>query len=91
MSKVEISREDARIKYPLIPEALLLSLYRYVESRVATGDALRCILQNDLMGAISHADIHTAQALPDIARFIFNELPGECSGSRDHVRAWLGK
>jgi hypothetical protein len=53
------------------------------------GDFLRAVLSNDLMGAVGRADDDNLRALPAIASYIYNELPGNCHGSREIVSAWI--
>jgi len=78
-------------EYANIPERTISSITRYVEERVPTGGFLRAVLSNDLMGAMSKADLHNQQALPAICKYIYNRVPSGCWGSENIVNDWLKK
>ena len=84
-----IDQAQARLRYPNIPAALLVSLYAYVERRQPVGHFLTCVLSNDLLGVIQHADSQSQAALREIVEFIYNNLPTKCYGSPQIVREWL--
>ena len=73
----------------MIPQQLKAALRRYADQRIATGGFLRACLENDLLRASCAADDINAGILRDIMRHIANNLPGECWGSREKVKAWL--
>jgi len=75
--------------YVLIPPRTLQAIERYVKERIAGGDFLRSVLTNDLLGATRHADSENLAALVAIVRFLYNEVPSECWGSREAYEAWL--
>lgn len=52
------------------------------------GDFLRAVLSNNLMEAVGRADADNLRALPVIASYVYNELPGNCHGSPEIVEAW---
>lgn len=74
-----------------MPPALRASLDRYANDRVETGGFLRAILENDLCEAVCRADEINFQFLPVIVRYVYNELPAPCWGSKEKVAAWLKK
>lgn len=76
-------------KHANLPVALVDSLCHYAIQRRETGAFLRACLENNFVEAVTRADHENRRWLPEIARFIYNELPGKCWGSPEAVRAWL--
>ena len=70
-------------------EIIKESLNRYTKDRIPTGGFLTAVLENDLMGAIARADHINIQRLPEICKYIYNELPSSIWGSREKVRKHL--
>ena len=66
-----------------------LSLDRYGQIGVPTGDFLKAVLSNDLFDAYARADRENINDLPEIVQYIFNELPMKSWGSREKVEAWI--
>lgn len=73
----------------MIPDRLTSALLRYVDRRTPTGGFLRACLENDLLQAACTADDECRLCLTEIMRYIANELPGACWGSKEKVKAWL--
>lgn len=71
------------------PEHLKQGIIRYVVQGVPTGDFLRCCLQNDLKGAVGHADLESLRCLIHVVAFLHNKVPSMCWGSPAAVKAWL--
>jgi len=65
------------------------TLERYVNDRCPTGGFLHAVLSNDLMEACARADMHNQRRLPEIATYIYNNLPMISWGSPEKVDAWL--
>lgn len=78
-----------KTSYPGLADWIVASLIRYVERSVPTGDCLRAALENDFRGFFMYADEATAAQAQRIAAYLHNELPADCWGSREKVRAWL--
>jgi hypothetical protein len=72
-------------------DVLKEGLERYYYDRIPTSGFMYAVLSNDLFGALDKADSQSRQSLPDICRFIYNELPFTCWGSTAKVEAWLGE
>ena len=72
-----------------ISENLKVSLDRYANSHIRVGGFLTAVLSNDLMAAFAKADPDSIPALHGIVGYCFNEIPGDCWGSPEKVRAWL--
>lgn len=75
--------------YESIPVQTQAALHRYVENRVEPGSFLKCVLSNDLFGAIGRADDEHIETLPLICRFIYNRVPSPAWGSPTRVHMWL--
>lgn len=75
--------------YTKINPEIIDSLTRYVEQHCPTGGFLKAVLSNDLFDAVARADHENIRTIPEIAYYIYNELPDGCHGSRDKVQAWI--
>jgi hypothetical protein len=75
----------------MCPPDVRESLLRYQDKGIPTGDFLRNVLGNNLMGAVGHADMRNCAALPHICAFVYNSLDANCHGSPERVKAWLDK
>lgn len=72
-----------------IPDWVKDSLDRYVNHRIETGSFMRAVLENDLFEAINRGDKDSLEALPNIVRYIYNNVRSDCYGSPQRVREWL--
>ena len=70
-------------------EAIKESLDRYAKDRIPPGGFLKAVLENDLMSAIARADHMNRQRLPEICKYVFNELSSSIWGSREKVQNHL--
>ena len=75
--------------FDAIPEHTRGALERYVEHRIPTGGFLYAVLTNDLYRAVERADSANLAALPFIARFIDQQLPGNIYGCAENVENHL--
>jgi len=66
-------------------------LDRYTQHHVQTGSFLRAVLENDLRDAVCRADDDNMRDLREIVMYVYWELPGQCWGSPELVRAWLAQ
>jgi len=73
----------------MIPAHTLAALDRYVKHHILPGGFLTAVLSNDLFGAIARADRENKLALSEICQYIYNELPGDCWGSKDIMWKWV--
>jgi hypothetical protein len=71
-----------------ISERMLGGIRRYVEYGVMPGDFLRCVLSNDLKGAVANADRENMENLPAYVGYMVNEMPEPSQGSLDKMLAW---
>jgi len=76
--------------YSELPEGLQGGMKRYLEDGIRAGDFLTACLENDLVGAINRADATNLPHLQSIVKWMWNELPQGCWGSREKVASWHG-
>jgi hypothetical protein len=69
----------------MIPAHTKAALDRYVNHKILPGGFLMKVLSNDLFGAVGQADSENAAALPEIVKYIYNQLPANAWGSQDLV------
>lgn len=67
-------------------------LRRYLADRIETGGFLRCVLENDLDGAINraHPSLRMEQ-MKALVELIGGTFPAQSWGSVEAVKAWLGE
>ena len=75
--------------FDAIPEHTRGALERYVEHRIQPGSFLYAVLVGDLYTAVERADSANQHALVNIARFIWQKLPGNIYGSAENVENYL--
>ena len=73
----------------LCPQNIKESLQLYVHKRCPPSSFLYMVLSNNLCRSIGLADGTNLAALPSIVAYVWNEIPGDCWGSRKKVEAWL--
>jgi hypothetical protein len=73
----------------MIPDHTKAALDRYVEHKILPGGFLLAVLSNDLFGAVGRADSQNLAALPDIVKYVYNEMPSASWGSQDMVYKWV--
>lgn len=69
----------------MIPIKTKQALDRYVAEGCIPGGFLLAVLTNDLMGAVFRADEENLPALPHICRYVYNEIPSSCWGTKEKV------
>lgn len=74
----------SKIPVPYMEEGLRL----WVEKGIRPGSFMTAMLANDFMNAAIRADDFNASKLQEWARFIYNELPEDCWGSREIMKEW---
>jgi hypothetical protein len=72
----------------LIPGITLDGLRNWILYGVEPGGFLTAVLRNDLFDAVGRADISNGESIKYICRFIWNEAPRGCWGSKEKMRAW---
>ena len=74
--------------YDKLPEYMQHSARMWIEDGILTGDFLAAIVTNDLKGAARAADSTNLPLLHIYATWMINDIPAECHGSIEKVRAW---
>lgn len=65
------------------------SLDAYVKQRRPLGSFLQAVIENNFMEAVGRADARNIEQLPEIACYVYNEMPAACHGSPAQYAAWL--
>lgn len=65
------------------------SLENYRDYGIPTGDFLSAVLTNDLLRAVHHGDYENLRDLVEIVRYLYNDFPADCWGSKEKVKAWI--
>jgi hypothetical protein len=71
-----------------IPAPTMAALLRYVNKGYMPGHFLTAVLTNDLFGAVGRADVDNIVALPEIVKFVYNEVPSNAWGSKETVQEY---
>lgn len=61
----------------------------YVAKGIPVGDFVQAVLENNLRGAVCHADERNLRDLVEIVKHVYNHIPSGCWGSPEKVAAWL--
>ena len=65
----------------MIPQYTLDSLTRYVEHGIPPGSFLCAVLENNLVRSVGRADRENLAALPEIVKYVYNEIPSNAWGN----------
>jgi len=79
------------VKYELLPEHMRDGARLYIEKGIMTGSFLTAVMENNLVEAFAQADHINVDCMYDWAKFLYNEAPRGCWGSKDVVKAWKEK
>lgn len=74
-----------------IPHNLEETFQNYVKYGIQPGRFTHAVLANDFIHAAMNADDLNRCILPEIARYVFNNLPDDCWGSYEMVKQHLEK
>ena len=72
-----------------IPAETQRALKLYIAQGKEQQEFLRCVLCNDMAGAVTRADAENLQALPAIAHYLYHEAPDACWGTEAKYLRWL--
>ena len=78
-------------QYSAIPPLVRAALDRYATEHSPAGGFVMDVLRDDLHGALVRADAESLAEIRNIVVYVYNELPGDCWGSPERVKAWLEK
>ena len=79
---------ENEIDYSILPEHMQHGAKLYIEHGIISGSFLTAVMENDLVYAFGAADETNRFAMFDWARFLYNEAPVNCWGSRENVEKW---
>ena len=74
--------------YKDVPPHLLDALDAFGREARPVGDFLTAVLENDLCKTFAHADTENRPHIGALIKYVYNQLPGECWGSKEKVVAW---
>ena len=86
------TQEELMAKYPKAPPLIVEGIWNYAKRARGYGDLggfLYALLCNDLFGAVNRADNNSFAGLEDIMAIVWNEIPSNIWGSKEHVNSWL--
>jgi hypothetical protein len=63
----------------------------YINDHLPVGSFLTAVLENNLSKAVGRADSRNLPLLADYVRYLYNEAPNACWGSRERVAQWLAQ
>ncbi len=72
-----------------MPPRIAEGLAQYAREGREPGSFLRAVLSNNLLQAITRADLESLACLHDIVLFVCNELPARSWGSSAAVHEWI--
>ena len=78
------------LPYEELPQSLQTGMELYIERGVPPGSFLRSFLENDLYGAIGHADAANCLLFRGIYHWLLEHAPSQSWGSRILVTNWIG-
>jgi hypothetical protein len=80
---------SAKSAWNEIPNHLRGGLARYLVHGIQPGGFMSAVLDNDLIGAFSRADLIAARSMREIVAFLYNWAPRSSYGMKGSVDAWL--
>ena len=71
-----------------LPEPIYEAIESWIEHGYEPGHFTTAVLCNDLAESIGRADETSLLCLADIVKYVYNEAPGPCWGSKEKFVAW---
>lgn len=72
-----------------IPGHMHDGLVLYIQHGLQPGSFLVALLSGDFFEACRRADEENFNALQAYARFLYNDVPAGCFGSKENVEGWM--
>jgi len=88
MTETEVDAMMKMWKWEWIPAHMHSGVKNWVKYGVPGGGFLTKMLEHDIYNAAGKADLDNQAALMGWIRFMYNELPGACHGSRQACDEW---
>jgi len=79
---------ESQKEYPMIRPTIIESFIGHVQKGIPTGSFVYAVLCNDLKESFGQADDGNRKTLFNITQFCYWELPSDCWGSPEKVKAW---
>ena len=73
----------------LVPASTQHQLTQFIKEGKQVNAFLRCVLCNDLAGAVTRANAENLAALPTIAQWLYSEAPDACWGTEAKYLRWI--
>lgn len=77
------------VDYHKIPADTIRTINDYVEKGYHPGGFVTSVLSNNLKMSFSSADVHNRNAMFEIVKYLYNEIPSVAWGSPKEVEEWL--
>jgi hypothetical protein len=77
--------------YENIPDYTIRTINNWVNDGWQPGGFVTAVLENDLAQAFARADDNNTRAMAEIVQYVWNEIPGNCWGSKQAVLLWKAK
>ena len=72
-----------------LPNYMRDGVRRYFLQGIPPGGFFLAVLENDLIGALGHADRINQNSLPVYGEFLYNYVPASSWGSPEKVQDWM--
>lgn len=79
------------VSYNKLPAHMQEAARLYVERGIQPGSFLRAVLENNLTESFGQADDENRLFMFEWARWLYNDAPGGCWGSKDVVAEWINR
>ena len=78
-------------QYEVIPSHMMDAMKRYVATGDVSSNFLIAVIENDLKGAVSHADDYNREIIYIYVMWFYNRAPMKCWGSVQNRLEWKGQ
>ena len=85
---IEYVRKEMEEGLTRVPAHMHDGIRRYVMTGGHVGDFLTALFEHNFMEIVLRADDKNFACLREYARFLHNDVPGGCKGSREKVASW---
>lgn len=89
MTEKEVDALMETWNWKWIPAHMHSGVKNWVKFGVPGGGFLSMMLEHDIYNAAGKADLENQAALMNWIRFMYNELPNGCHGSKEVVKEWF--
>ena len=75
--------------YEKIPELTMLTLINYRDHHLRPGSFVMSVLENNLFEAVGRADLQNRSALPEIVKWVVNQLHPAPYMNKVAIQKWI--